>query len=118
MNSLRVVRPRRRRADVEVAGLAVIVVEAIGERALEVGGASGLIPAAADRVILLPALAAERQGEQDLRALAAGDKLLRLERRVPHALRLRRSVDRLALREELVQAEGEQGGGRSRRGSR
>ena len=60
-----------------------------------------------DRVVLLPALAAEREREQDACRGRPGTNCCPLRREVAVGLGLERRVDRVAAADELVQAEGE-----------
>jgi hypothetical protein len=98
-------RPRVVGAEEEEAGLGVPVLRAIRRLARLVGARRRLV-AAADAVVLLPALAAEDEGQEDATPVSRHEPLT-VDGDVPLVFRLDGGVDGVAPADELVDAEGE-----------
>ncbi len=92
-------------AEEEEAGLGVPVLRAVRRLARLVGARRGFVPAA-DAVVLLPALAAEDEGQEDAAPVARHEPLT-VDGDVPLVFRLDGGVDGVAPADELVDPERE-----------
>jgi hypothetical protein len=94
--------------DVEIAGLALVGVELVGDVALRIRDDVVRQEAAADGVELLATFAAETEWEQEFISVTAGDVLLDLHGQEAVVLAGEGGVDGVSPGDELVEAEGEQ----------